>query len=344
MRPSRKLLINAVGVVVLVAALVVVGRLGPGNQGVQPTTRTTQRPVGVPDHPATTIPSPVAAKISVADRPVDAVATSPGAVWAASGCTVLRVDPTVNLVVARVAGTGRADRCVLGLAVGDEAVWGAMPGVGVARIDPQANRVVAMVPVGPMGESIAVGAGGVWVVCCVDGLKRGPGRLSRIDPATNRVVATIRLPGQPDAVGAGPSGVWVRAARGPIWRIDPANNRVVATIRVPGGLGETRGSIAVTGQAVWVSDPANDTLLQLDPGRDRVVVPWESAGGAMVVMGEVVWTAGDGGLVRLGRGGARAVQAPEISGRDVTGLAVGSGSLWAATPNWLLRVDLRGLR
>lgn len=141
----------------------------------------------------------------------------------------------------------------------------------------------------------------------------------------------------------GPQRCVVRAARGPIWHIDPASNRVVATIRVRGGLGEIRGSVAVTSQAVWVSDPANDTLFQLDAGRDQVVVPWEAAGGAVAVVGEVVWTAGDGGLVGLGRGGVRAVQAPEISAHEVNGLAVGSGSLWAATPNGLLRMDLGGL-
>src|SRR6266568_601965 len=134
MRLSRSLLIKVVGVVVVIAALVVVGRLGPGSQGAQhssrPTSRSTQPPVSLPDHPTTTLPSPVVAKIGVADRPVDAVAASPGAVWAASGCTVLRVDPTVNLVVAKVAGTGRANRCVRGLAVGAGAIWGAVPGVG----------------------------------------------------------------------------------------------------------------------------------------------------------------------------------------------------------------------
>lgn len=345
MRPSRSLLIYAVGVVMVIAALVVVGRLGPGHHGAQQTTRSTQRPVGLPDRPTTTTPpSPVVAKISVADRPVDAVAASPGAVWAASGCTVLRVDPKLDLVVAKVAGTGGTGRCVLGLATGAGAVWGAVPGVGVVRIDPRANRVVAMVPVGPIGESIAVGAGAVWVVCCGDGSKPGPGRLSRVDAATNRVVATIRLPGQPDAVGAGPSGVWVRATGGPIWHVDPVSNRVVATVWVRGGLGETRGAVAVTGQAVFVSDPANGTLLQLDPARGRVVVGWEAAGGAVAVVGEVVWTAGEEGLVGVGRGGVRAVQAPEISAGAVNALAVGSGALWAATPNGLLEVDLRGLR
>jgi len=348
MRLSRSLLIKVVGVVVVIAALVVVGRLGPGSQGAQhssrPTSRSTQPPVSLPDHPTTTLPSPVVAKIGVADRPVDAVAASPGAVWAASGCTVLRVDPTVNLVVAKVAGTGRASRCVRGLAVGAGAIWGAVPGVGVVRIDPRGNRVVAVVPVGPMDESIAVGAGGVWVVCCgkpvPDGSRTG---LVRVDPAANRVAARIGLPGRPDAVGVSPSGAWVRAARGPVWHVDPASNRVVATIRVSGGLGATRGSIVVTSEAVWVSDPANGTLLQLDPERNRAVVGWEAAGRALAVVGEVVWTAGDGGLVGLGRGRVRLVQAEEIHARAVTGLTVGSGALWAATPSGLLRLDLRRL-
>jgi hypothetical protein len=327
MRPSRSLLINAIGVVVLVAALVLVGRLGPGNQGAQPATGSTQRPVSLPDHPTTTIPSPVVAKISVADRPVDAVATSPGAVWAASGCTVLRVGPTINLVVATVAGTGRANRCVLGLAAGAGAVWGTVPGVGVVRIDPQANRVVAMVPVGPTGESIAVGAGGVWV-----GVLRG---WSHAWPWAAQPHRPGNQPGDGDHPDAGPAGCGrggpqrrVGAGR---WRADLARRPG----QQPGGghdpgagrLGGNRGSVAVTSQAVWVSDPANDTLLQLDPQRDRVVVSWEAAGGAVAVAGEVVWTAGDGGLVGAGRGGVRAVQAPEISAREVTGLAVGSGGL-----------------
>ncbi len=99
----------------------------------------------------------------------------------------------------------------------------------------------------------------------------------------------------------------------------------------------------VTSEAVWVSDPANGTLLQLDPERNRAVVGWEAAGRALAVVGEVVWTAGDGGLVGLGRGRVRLVQAEEIHARAVTGLTVGSGALWAATPSGLLRLDLRRL-
>lgn len=348
MRLSRSLLINAVGVVVLVAALVVVGRLGPGNQGAQhssrPTSRSTQGPVGLPDDPATTLPSPVVAKISVGGQSVEAVAASPGVVWAVAGCDVWRVDSNTNLVVAKVAGTGRKDLCVRGLAVGAGAVWGAVPGIGVVRIDPQGNRVVAMVPVGPMDESIAVGAGGVWVACCGKPVPDGGwSGLIRVDPAANRVVARIGLPGRPDAVGVSPGGVWVRAARGPVWHVDPASNRVVATIRVRGGLGATRGSIVVTTEAVWVSDPANGTLLQLDPERNRAVVGWEAPGRALAVVGEVVWTVGDGGLVGLGRGRVRPVQAEEIHACAVAGLTVGSGALWAATPSGLLRMDLRRL-
>jgi hypothetical protein len=92
-----------------------------------------------------------------------------------------------------------------------------------------------------------------------------------------------------------------------------------------------------------VSDPANGTLLQLDPERHRVVGGWEAAGRALAVVGEVVWMAGDGGLVGFGRGRVRAVRAEEVHAEVVAGLAVGSGALWAATPSGLLRMDLRRL-
>lgn len=59
------------------------------------------------------------------------------------------------------------------------------PGVGVVRIDPQGDRVVAVVSVGPIGESIAVGAGGVWVVCCDQPVSGSRAGLIQVDPAAN---------------------------------------------------------------------------------------------------------------------------------------------------------------
>jgi virginiamycin B lyase len=336
--PSRSLLVAIVGVVMVLAALLVVGRVSSGRLD-RPASSTTTTIASLPeaDHPTTTAPSPVVARISFGE-PVDGVAASPQALWVAHGGMLGRVDPRTRRVTATVPGARR----VVAVSAGAGAVW-ASTGTWLLRVDPRRARVATRVAVATGAAPVAVGAGGVWAVCCVDDPPRGRGRLSRVDPVTNRVVATIQLPGWPDAVGAGPSGVWVRGARGPVWQVDPASNRVVATIGVPGGLGRTRGSVVVTSQAVWVSDPANTALVQLDPRRGQVVERWEAAGGPLAVLDGRVWTAGDGGLLGYGRGRLKAVAAAEIT-PEVAGLAVGPGGLWAATPGGLLSVDPRKLR
>ena len=336
--PSRSLLVTVVGVVAVLAGLLVVGRVSSGRP--QPSASSTTSTVASParvDHPTTTMGSAVLARISFGE-PVDGVAASRQAIWVAHGGRLSRVDPRSRRVTATVPGAWP----VVAVSFGAGAVW-ASTGTGLRRVDPRRARVVARVRVATGEAPVAVGAGGVWTVCCSDDPQRGRGRLSRVDPVTNRVVATIRLPGWPDAVGVGPSGVWVRGARGPVWQVDPASNRVVATIGVPGGLGRTRGSVAVTGQAVWVSDPANTALVQFDPRTGQVVERWVAAGGALAVLDGRVWTAGDGDLLGFGRGRLMAVAAPEIS-PEVAGLAVGPGGLWAATPSLLLSVDPRKLR
>ena len=336
--PSRSLLVTVVAVATVLAALLVVGRVSSGR--LRPPASATTTTVALPtdvDHPTTTTGSPVKVRISFGE-PVDGVAVSPQAIWAAHGGVLSRVDPRTRQVTATVPGAWP----VVAVSAGAGAVW-ASTGTGLLRVDPRRARVVARVPVATGEAPVAVGAGGVWAVCCSDDPQRGRGRLSRVDPVTNRVVATIQLPGWPDAVGVGPSGVWVRGAHGPIWQVDPASNRLVATIGVQGGLGKTRGSVAVTGQAVWVSDPANTALVQFDLRRGQVVERWVAAGGALAVLDGRVWTAGDGGLLGFGRGRLMAVAAPEIS-PEVAGLAVGSGALWAATPGGLFGVDPRELR
>jgi len=215
-RPSRSLLLNAVGVAVLFAVLVVAGRLTSGT--LRPPATTASVPV-ILDHPTPTVPSPVVARIRFR-QPVTGVAVGPDAVWVAHGCAISRVDPMTNRVVARVAGIRpRRDGCaVLGVRVGAGAVWASLWGRGLLRIDPRRNRVAALIAVPDIAAPPAVTATGVWVLCC--GATTRPGRwLLRVDPASNLVLARIRLGGLPDAVGAGPSGVWVAAAGGRIWRV-----------------------------------------------------------------------------------------------------------------------------
>jgi DNA-binding SARP family transcriptional activator len=120
---------------------------------------------------------------------------------------------------------------------------------------------------GPL--SIAVGAGGVWVLTC--GLCNSDGNrasLLRFDPETRRVVAQIHISG--GSVAAGSRFVWVvpgpAGATGSVngvTQIDSRTNRVVRTIH----LGDkTKGpcGIAAAPNAVWVAmgDAYCDTVGQ----------------------------------------------------------------------------------
>jgi hypothetical protein len=90
----------------------------------------------------------VVATIPAGDRPVN-LAAGEGAVWAWNhGQQLLRIDPATNKVVATINGV--APTLGVGVAVGGGSVWVAMPG-GIGRIDPAANKVVDVIPLGPGG-------------------------------------------------------------------------------------------------------------------------------------------------------------------------------------------------
>jgi hypothetical protein len=309
-----------------VAALVLAGRLSTGS---------------LPSGSRLAAQLPVAARIALHDG-VTAVAVGADAVWAAQ-CSLFRVDPGSARVVAQVAGTGRSRAdCVLDVAVGAGAVWGAVPGVGLVRVDPVTSRVVARVPVGPMWAPVAATATGVWVVCC--GGERGwaDGTLVRVDPVANRVVARIRLGGRPTGVAAGPSGIWV-AGHGRVWRIDPRTGRVVATVAVADGLA-AGGRVVVGRDAVWIGDWAGQQVLRIDPRRGRVVA--RAAGVyalGVAALGPDTWAVTSGGLVALGRAGRHRVLVDGLVPSGVSDLAAGQNALWIAARTGLFRIDAHRL-
>jgi len=264
-RLSRSTRRTAIGVLVAVGLLLVVGRLSQARLG--PSSTRPLPPGGVSAPPTTH--GPDVAHLAFQD-PIGGLAVTSGAVWVAHAGGISRVEQATMRATATVSGyEQRKDRPVMGLAAGAGAVWASVYGIGVLRIDPASAKVTARIPVMTQAPP-AVGAGGVWVVCCGGETSGSDGRLTRIDPATNRVVATIRLHGLPDAVGAGASGVWVRGALGPVWQVDPATSRMVASVHVPGGLGGERGSVLVEPGGVWVSDPAYGRVLRIDPAGHRL--------------------------------------------------------------------------
>jgi hypothetical protein len=146
--PSRSVQVTVVGVATVLAALLVVGRVSSGRlRPPAPAITTTTTTVALPaeaDHPTTTVPSPVVARISFG-APVDGVAASPQAIWVAHGGALSRVDPRTRRVTATVPGA----RPVVAVSAGAGAVW-ASTGAGLLRVDPRRARVVARIRVAPV--------------------------------------------------------------------------------------------------------------------------------------------------------------------------------------------------
>lgn len=355
MRPSRSTLARAIAVAVVLAVLVVVGRLSAGGwRSASPATPTTASLLPLPPSRPTG-PSPVMARLRLGQ--VAAVTVDGNAVWAAHGCAISRVDLHTNRVVAKVPLPPVRRGCwVVGMTGDAGALWVSLSGERLLRVDPRGNRVVATLALANLATPVVTDIG-AWAVCCWSGIgtRHPSGLLVLVDPVSNHVVARVRLRGLPTAVGAGPSGVWVTGAGGPLWRVDPASGRVVATIAVPVGLGGLPGhtgpagkvgDVLVGADAVWVSDPASAQVLRVDPADNRLVGSEPVDGRSLVAAGGAVWASNGTSLLALGGQGGQ-VSLAELSRQDVdegeppvSDLAASPGAVWVGGPQGLFRVDL----
>ena len=223
------------------------------------------------------------------------LAASSDALWVTDwdAKLVYRIDPTDLHAVTKIE-TGLALKGVLATT---DAVWIADTHAGtVIRIDPKTSRVVATIPVGPVGTSgpnwLSSGLGSIWVDV------PNNSTVVRIDPVTDRIQATIPTP---NFIPCGPIGIATNA----VWltecgesthlgRIDPATNTIVATVDL-GGIG---GGLPLIGGAPWTSvdhgNPNNGQLVRVNPATntiDRVLVPGPKFGGGgdILVLGDSVW-------------------------------------------------------
>jgi streptogramin lyase len=233
----------------------------------------------------------VVARIDVGGtEAVPAMAAGEGSLWLlANNGAVLRLNPSSDQVIARIPLASSRNF----LAVGQGAVWvcgsGNAPRQGALyRIDPSTNRVVAQTMIGGCG-SVAVSAGGVWVI-------NGRGKVLHIDPGSARVIAAIRL-GYPSLADVVVDRQWVfvtarsgfEGGRGGIVKINPHTNQVVARIPLPGALmGVTTGA-----GDVWVN---SGPLVVVQPLADNVVAtvpvsPPTDASAGIAVVGTSVWLA-----------------------------------------------------
>lgn len=346
---------------VVVAALV--GLLAAG-RWLQP--RLDHRTPEAPStRPPLTSPAPTATTVATVARPpgsqgitktadtdlVESILVIGRSVWVTAGGWVVRVDPVTRRKV-RVQELG-VQPATGRLAAADGAVWVATASQRLLRINPRTARVAASLAL--PAQAIAADPSGVWAVCCGAGGRSG--QLTRVEPASGRIVKAIRLPGHPEAVGIGSSGVWVRGAEGLLWRIDPISYRVVATIRLPSSNGQSYradtggpgGDIAVTRDAVWVSNPATATVRRIDPRRNQVSDDlWEADGSDLTVAANgVVWATSDTRLLGLGGSevlGPRRNLHELATDRITAAAAARDGGLWLGTAQGLFHVTGSVLR
>jgi hypothetical protein len=339
----------AAGVVVMLVALVVVGRLQgrnlpEGDAAVSQPTTSTVRIDAAPVASGLV----VAGRVALPGQPA-AVAVGEDAVWVLlEHGTLLRVDPDRHQVTGRLELGAPAGP----LAVGAGAVWvGNGQATVTARVDPVRLRVTAQFG----GYVVAVAHGVLWSYCCRRGYK--PMGFSRIDARTLRprppLVVTDAL-GRRQPVGrlaVGTDAVWTQTPEDErLWRVPLAGGPARA-VRVPG----TGYGLAADAGAAWVlsgsGDPGDQSdrtgrLRRLDQRTGEVTVttplPDLAVGLAagLVLGGGAVWLAGpytrlqDGGgiLLRVDPASGRAtgsLRSPLGFAQDV--LAAGPHGAWVGT-------------
>jgi hypothetical protein len=285
----------ALGVVVALALLVVVGRLQQGGL-------VSHRPAPALAPPATVArPLPVTATIRLgAAAPQFAegaqLVAGEGRLWAVLAGTLVGVDPRRPDAVARIR-LGGPDDFVSLLAVGAGAVWVATGAGGtrpsVVRVDPATTKVAATLTLPNDNWPWAAGAGSLWSVGCAG--EGGPCRLLRLDPRDLHATARFPLPGVrvlPQSLAVGPGSlavgddVWLLDQSGGwVWRVDLTGGRV-ARVRLPPAAtpaatpADGPSQLVVGEGAVWVLTSVESPtrlgvrvdagLVRIDPHTSRV--------------------------------------------------------------------------
>jgi DNA-binding SARP family transcriptional activator len=222
-----------------------------------------------------------------------------------------------------------------------------VPAKSVGVIDPRADRVVKVVPVGQEPGDLAVGEGAVWV------LNRQDETVSRINPITFRVHTVRSLP-ESSRLTVGAGGVWVTAFRvariSGVARLDPGSGVLGSQISIPasGSFAVTSTPIAAGAGSVWLTNGsalfrinarsqtlANPTVLNSGAGAV------EFGAGSLWVGGAATGAGADDAVARIAASGygANDLLATIPLPAEVTAIAVGGGSVWVAAGDDVVRIS-----
>jgi len=204
-----------------------------------------------------------------------------GVIWWSDGYDLVKIEPHIREVMARIPVADRNDPPLDLLVTGFGAAW-----VGrhdfkhksISRIDLETGKTVANIPLKNSPYYIAAGEDAVWV----GGYDPKSKIVYRIDPQTNQVAATIQLgpKGSNDSQGAivtGEGAVWILHDKNSFFkgtllflsRLDPQSNQITATIPVDYGFAAWRTKIDVGSGSVWIAK-YQKKIFRIDPQSSQV--------------------------------------------------------------------------
>jgi class 3 adenylate cyclase len=245
----------------------------------------------------------------------------------------LRPRVLVGCAIVLLVTSGAVVLAVL-LAPGENLVPVSVVPNSVAVIDPNANRVVADVPVGDGPGPIAAGEGSVWVV------NAAAGTISRVDAQKRELVKTFGIGATPADIAVGLGSVWVGdGATSTVLELDADSGIVRTRIQAPplGGpqVSEEKGDaggVALGAARVWFLSGL-ETVSSIEPATGDVVTRLDYPGNSLVQAWiaadeEAVWvSACCDGVTRIDpeTNGTSGIDLPAAGP-----LAAGLGGVWVA--------------
>jgi Protein kinase domain len=227
----------------------------------------------------------------VADRPKIDVGS--GSIWVAGGQTGLF---GVDLDSGDVSQPASRDH-VVEVLVAERLVWsGEAPGLAV--VDPAVAEVIEEIRVlppdiliNPQPNDLAAGFGGIWAVFA-------DGTLAEISPRSFDVVGRTDLPGA-DNIDVSDDDVLVTDKLGEVLRvIDPRTFQIRGEIAVSGNITDIESG----DEGVWVLDPTNGSVTEIDLAGGRTGRSWDVGTGArdLGIGSGWIWVAkADGTVLRV---------------------------------------------
>jgi hypothetical protein len=276
------------------------------------------------------------------------LAAGAGSIWVTTPRQLVRIDPSRDTIVTRVALPAIAGS----VAVVGRFVWvltdpvetspaAAAPGL-LWSIDTATNRIVGKpVELSPVagGGAIVAARGSLWVA---NGQHGRFGRLYRIDPSTRTIVARIPIPNWPGSVVLAGGLLWVgEADTGKIVRVDPARGAVVGEPISVGGALITLASDAAT---IWVADDYDGRLASIDARTARVTSSRALPGVSEVsAAGKTVWVtlAKTGELAGFDGDTGLETFSPAVIRGGASGIAAAGKWVWVSNRLGVTRVPAR---